>query len=92
MQKIRRVLRFLQREMGKRLAEVLSGEADLHLVTDGKSIYLEDSSERIIDILKNAKQPMFLVCVTDQARRLTIAPKKPARAETSAQGRKVRAV
>ena len=92
LQKIRRVLRFLQREMGKRLAEVLSGEADLHLVTDGKAIYLEDSSERIIDILKNAKQPMFLVCVTDKARRLTTAPKKPVRAETSAQGRKARAV
>src|SRR5215210_5887501 len=38
LQKIRRVLRYLQREMGKRLAEVLEGEADLHLVTDGKSI------------------------------------------------------
>src|SRR5690242_20860098 len=35
LQKIRRVLRFLQREMGKRLSEVLSGEQDLHLVTDG---------------------------------------------------------
>ena len=92
LQKIRRVLRFLQREMGKRLTEVLSGEADLHLVTDGQSIYLEDSSERIIDILKNAKQPMFLVCVTDQARRLTAAPKKPVRAETSAQSRTARAV
>src|SRR3979411_297393 len=39
LQKIRRVLRFLQREMGKRLADVLQSESDLHLVTDGKSIY-----------------------------------------------------
>jgi hypothetical protein len=78
--------------MGKRLAEVLTGEADLHLVTDGKSIYLEDSADRIIDILKNAKQPMFLVCVTDQARRLATSPKKPVKAETSALGRKARAV
>src|SRR3979411_3313441 len=71
LQKIRRVLRFLQREMGRRLHEVLSAESELHLVTDGKSIYLEDSSEKIIDILKNARQPMFLVCVTDQVKRLT---------------------
>src|SRR6476659_4838503 len=85
LQKIRRVLRFLQREMGKRLSEVLSGEQDLHLVTDGKSIYLEDDSDRIVDILKNARQPMFLVCVSDQVRRLNGAPlRKPAKQETGA--------
>jgi DNA-binding transcriptional MerR regulator len=93
LQKIRRVLRFLQREMGRRLGDVLSGEHSLHLVTDGKSIYLEDDSERIVDILKNAKQPMFLVCVSDQARRLSApASKKPARAETGGAARKARAV
>jgi DNA-binding transcriptional MerR regulator len=82
LQKIRRVLRFLQKEMGKRLADVLSGEQSLHLVTDGKLIYLEDDAERIIDILKNAKQPMFLVCVSDQVQRLA-APtsRKPVRTE-----------
>src|SRR5215469_9779693 len=52
LQKIRRVLRFLQREMGRRLADVLKAESDLHLVTDGKSIYLEDQHDRIIDIMK----------------------------------------
>lgn len=78
LQKIRRVLRFLQREMGRRLSEVLSAENDLHLVTDGKSIYLEEQQERIIDLLKNARQPMFLVCVTDQVRRLgESAERKP---------------
>jgi DNA-binding transcriptional MerR regulator len=94
LQKIRRVLRFLQKEMGKRLHEVLAGENDVHLVTDGKSVYLEDNSERIIDILKNAKQPMFLVSVSDQVRRLTgPAPaRKPARAETATVTRKARAV
>jgi DNA-binding transcriptional MerR regulator len=83
LQKIRRVLRYLDREMDRRLGEVLSSESDLHLLTDGKSIYLEDNHERIIDLLKNAKQPMFLVCVSDQVRRLGMAPKKPAaRAES----------
>jgi DNA-binding transcriptional MerR regulator len=84
LQKIRRVLRFLQREMGKRLSEVLDQDSDLHLVTDGKTIYLEDQHERIIDILKNAKQPMFLVCVSDQVRRLSESPKKPMRVEAGA--------
>jgi DNA-binding transcriptional MerR regulator len=76
LQKIRRVLRFLQREMGRRLADVMSNESRLHLLTDGKSIYLEDQQERIIDLLKNAKQPMFLVCVSDQVKRLDELPKK----------------
>jgi DNA-binding transcriptional MerR regulator len=87
LQKIRRVLRFLQREMGKRLGEALAGDNEMHLITDGKNIYLEDEPGRIIDVLKNAKQPMFLVCVTDQLRRFqTSAGKKPARSESSAPG------
>jgi DNA-binding transcriptional MerR regulator len=86
LQKIRRVLRFLQREMGKRLSEVLQANSDLHLVTDGKSIFLEDQQTRIIDILKNAKQPMFLVCVSDQVRRLDDSLRKPMKAEAAAAG------
>ncbi len=90
LQKIRRVLKFLQKEMGKRLSEVVDNQGDLHLVTDGKAIYLEDSQDRIIDILKDARQPMFLVCVSDQVRRLNEAPaKKPVRTEAApAAGRK----
>jgi DNA-binding transcriptional MerR regulator len=81
LQKIRRVLRFLQREMDRRLAQMLDASSDLHLVTDGKSIFLEDRHERIIDLLKNARQPMFLVCVSDQARRINDAERKPIRTE-----------
>jgi len=94
LQKIRRVLRFLQREMGKRLTDILAGDSHLHLVTDGKNIYLEQSADKIIDILKNARQPMFLVCVTDQVRRLEAnAARKPARAEAApATGRRAKAV
>ena len=90
LQKIRRVLRFLQREMGKRLSEVTQGITDLHLVTDGKSIFLEDKHERIIDILKNSKQPMFLVCVSDQVRRLDPNERKPMRTEPALMARRVR--
>src|SRR6478752_4498257 len=79
LQKIRRVLRFLQKDMGKKLNEALAGSADVHLLTDGKTIFLEEAPNRIIDLLKNARQPMFLVCVTDQARRLgAAAERKPA--------------
>src|SRR6266446_3226432 len=93
LQKIRRVLRFLQKDMGKRVSEALEGSSDVHLLTDGRSIYLEDAPNRIIDLLKNARQPMFLVCVTDQAKRLTLTERKPAKSETSPASRsKARAV
>ncbi|HYP14687.1 MAG TPA: MerR family transcriptional regulator [Bryobacteraceae bacterium] len=94
LQKIRRVLRFLQREMGKRLSDVTNADANLHLVTDGKSIFLEDSSERIVDILKGAKQPMFLVCVSDQVKRLSSPPvtRKPAKTEVGGTVRRAKAI
>ena len=97
LQTIRRLLRFLQREMGRGLADVESSASDLHLVTDGKSIYLEDRNERIIDILKKASQPMFLVCVSDQIRRLGVplesVGRKPVRSESApSAARKSRAV
>jgi DNA-binding transcriptional MerR regulator len=90
LQKIRRVLRFLQKEMGRRLAELLEANSDLHLITDGRAIYLEDRNERIIDLLKNAQQPMFLVCVSDQARRLTELARKPSRMEAGGGLRRTR--
>lgn len=92
LQKIRRVLRYLQREMGKRLGEVLGSESDLHLLTDGKSVYLEERHERILDVLKNARQPMFLVCVSDQVRRLETTVRKPPRADTAPAARRTRAI
>src|SRR3954451_8361220 len=92
LQKIRRVLRYLQREMGKRLSDALNANSEVHLLTHGKSIFLEESRDRIVDLLKNAKQPMFLVCVSDQARRLETPIKKPSHSETAVAGRKAKAV
>lgn len=71
LQQVRRVLRYLQQDTGKRLSQVYETTSELHLLTDGKTIYLEDAPNRIIDLLKSARQPMFLVCITDQLRRLT---------------------
>jgi DNA-binding transcriptional MerR regulator len=93
LQKIRRVLRFLHREMGKKLAEVLEASSELHLVTDGKSIFLEDQHSRIVDLLKEARQPMFLVCVSDQVQRLREpAARKPVRTESSPATRRAKVV
>src|SRR5664279_465878 len=41
LQRVRKVMKFLQREFSKRLAETVSGTSDYHLLTDGKTLYLE---------------------------------------------------
>jgi hypothetical protein len=63
-------MRFLQREFGRRLVETVSVGSEYHLLTDGKKIFLENSAHEIIDILKNARQPIFTVCLTDAVRRI----------------------
>lgn len=70
LQKIRRGVRFLQREIARRLPAVLSSPSELLFLTDGKSVYLEDQPGRVIELLKKARQPMFLVSVSDHVKRL----------------------
>ena len=70
LQRMRKVVRFLRQELGKRLVETVSGGPDYHLLTDGRHIYVENSAQQVIDILKNARQPMFAVCLSDAVRRV----------------------
>ncbi len=70
LQRVRKVVRFLQAEFNKRLAEAVSGASEYHLLTDGRSLYLETSAQQIVDILKNARQPMLAVCLSDTVRRV----------------------
>ncbi len=68
--RVRKVMRFLQREFGKRLAETVRGASEYHLLTDGKTLYLETSPRQIVDILKNARQPMLTICLSDTVRQV----------------------
>jgi DNA-binding transcriptional MerR regulator len=70
LQRMRKVVHFLRQELGKRLVETVSGSSDYHLLTDGRRIYVENSAQQVIDILKNARQPMFAVCLSDAVRRV----------------------
>src|SRR5438874_7361769 len=70
LQRVRKVMRFLQKEFGKTLAETVSGTSEYHLLTDGRTIYLETSARQILDILKNARQPMFAICLSDTVRQV----------------------
>jgi DNA-binding transcriptional MerR regulator len=70
LQKIRRVVRFLQRELGKRLVETVRAASEYHLLTDGRHIFLEDSARGVVDLLKNARQPMLSICLSDTVQRI----------------------
>ena len=78
LQKVRKVMRYLQREFGKRLAETVTADSDYHLLTDGRHIFVETSPQQVIDVLKNARQPMFAICLSDAVRRVR-AELRPAR-------------
>jgi DNA-binding transcriptional MerR regulator len=70
LQRVRKVMRFLQRELGKRLVETVSASADVHLLTDGQRIYLETSARQVIDVLKNSRQPLLTICLSDTMRQV----------------------
>jgi DNA-binding transcriptional MerR regulator len=70
LQAVRKVMRFLHHEFSKGLAEIVSRNSDVHLLTDGKHLYLETSALQIVDILKNSKQPILGVCLTDAVRQV----------------------
>jgi DNA-binding transcriptional MerR regulator len=70
LQGVRKVVRFLQKEFGKRLAETVTGSSTYHLLTDGRTLYLETSPQQIVDILKNSRQPMLAICLSDTVRQV----------------------
>jgi DNA-binding transcriptional MerR regulator len=70
LQGVRKVMRFLQKEFGKGLAEIVSRGSECHLLTDGKHLYIETSAKQIVDILKNSNQPILGVCLSDAVRQV----------------------
>ena len=70
LQSVRKVMRFLGREFGKGLAEIVSHDSEYHLLTDGNHLYLETSARQIVDILKNSNQPIIGVCLSDAVRQV----------------------
>jgi DNA-binding transcriptional MerR regulator len=70
LQGVRKVMRFLDREFGKGLAEIVGRNSDVHLLTDGTHLYLETSAKQIVDILKNSSQPILGICLSDAVRQV----------------------
>ena len=65
LQRMRKVIKFIQKELGKRLVETVTSNSEFHLLTDGKNIFLENSAQGVIDVLKNSRQPLLEVCLSD---------------------------
>jgi len=86
LQGVRKVMRFLDREFGKGIGQIVERESDLHLLTDGKHLYLETSAKQIVDILKNSRQPILGVCLSDALRQVR-ASMTSAKASTSVTSR-----
>jgi DNA-binding transcriptional MerR regulator len=95
LQGVRKVMRFLDREVGKGLAEIVSRNSDVHLLTDGTRLYLETSARQIVDILKNSSQPILGICLSDTVRqvRAEVSARKVSTSVTSlAERRRARKV
>lgn len=93
LQGVRKVLRFLQREFGKGLAEIVARNSEYHLLTDGKHLYLETSARQIVNILKNSSQPILGICLSDAVRQVRaeiIARKANTSVTTSAERRRAK--
>jgi DNA-binding transcriptional MerR regulator len=72
LQRMRKVIRFLRQEFGTTLAATVgaSSESEYHLLTDGTHLFLRTSARQVVDLLKNARQPMFDICLSDEVRRV----------------------
>ena len=87
LQKIRKVLKFLKKELGPKYAAAIQSNGEVHLLTDGAKLHLERNHSEIVDVLKNSRQPLIGVCITDQVQRLSAqidGPKKAPQRERGA--------
>jgi DNA-binding transcriptional MerR regulator len=92
LQRMRKVIRFLQQEFGTSLAATVGAASEYHLLTDGTHLYLRTSARQVVDLLKNAQQPMLDICLSDEVRRVKAeiqARKKTAASERVRPSRRV---
>jgi len=70
LQRMRKVIAFLEQEFGTSLAATVRAASEYHLLTDGTHLYLRTSARQVVDLLKNSSQPMFDICLSDEVRRV----------------------
>lgn len=90
LQRMRKVIRFLRQEFGTSLAATASASSEYHLLTDGTHLYLRTSAREVVDLLKNARQPMFDICLSDEVRRVHAEIQSRRKTAASEQSRPLR--
>ncbi len=90
LQRVRKIVRLLQRDFGQRLAQIVDDNSEYHLLTDGERLFLETSARQVLDILKSARQPMLSVCLSDKLRHIRshLRHRKPAQPAAAGRGRR----
>ncbi|PWU06326.1 MAG: MerR family transcriptional regulator [Terriglobia bacterium] len=73
LQKIRRVLRLLRRELASLQGKTWEPGSRLYILTDGQSLHLEAHPERALKTLTAATRAMHVVSLSDQMKRLASA-------------------
>jgi DNA-binding transcriptional MerR regulator len=90
LQRMRKVIGFLQQEFGTNLAATVGASSEYHLLTDGAHLFLRTSARQIVDLLKNARQPMFDICLSDEVRRVRAEIQSRKKSAVSERARPVR--
>ncbi|HEV2728800.1 MAG TPA: MerR family transcriptional regulator [Terriglobales bacterium] len=93
LQRVRKVIRFLHQEFGTNLAATVRAASEYHLLTDGTHLYLRTSARQVVNLLKNSRQPMLDICLSDEVRRVRAeiqARKKGAASERIEPARRAR--
>lgn len=92
LQRVRKVIRFLQQEFGTSLKATVGAASEYHLLTDGTHLYLRTSARQVVDLLKNAQQPMLDICLSDEVRRVKAEIQTRKKAAVSEQAQPLRRV
>jgi DNA-binding transcriptional MerR regulator len=93
LQRVRKVIRSLRQEFGMNLAATVGSGSEYHLLTDGTQLYLRTSPREVIDLLKNTRQPLMDICLSDEVRRVRaeiVARKKSAVSQQARLSRRIR--
>ena len=77
LQRIRKVLRLLRRELAQQRSPLLAGKSKVYVITDGNSVVVDDHPDGVLNLIAEAKHPMYLVCLTDQMSRITSEQDRP---------------
>ena len=72
-----KVLRLLRRELAQQRSPLLAGKSKVYVITDGNSVVVDDHPDGVLNLIAEAKHPMYLVCLTDQMSRITSKRDRP---------------